>query len=457
MSAPVEAPVLLFLLLACTAPSEPPPVGPAESDVPADPLDSDTPLAPVEDAEPAFAQCIEAYRVPGPLGTDEERAVDAHADVFGVPEELRAGVMIGPDPVHVHLGYPGQDTSRSISFVWHTDRATLASVVEWGPGAELTQRSEGVSFAYGGADRLSYRAHELKLCGRLEPNTTYSYRVGGEGHWSPVYQFTTPGAPGSFDRLTIAMAGDSRGAYETWSRVVRRMESHDPDLYLFSGDMVQTGSNESEWYAWWEATGDVFTRKVMVPAHGNHELLSSNYFATFSLPGNEQWFSLDFGSMTLLSLNDTVSEYPEFLETEQVAFLHKQLSATTAPWTVAMHHQAMYSICSQHRSRQDIRGWWGPELDEHAVDLVLAGHNHIYERSFPIRSGAVQPPGQGTTYLVAGGAGAPLYRRFEADWFNEVVNPVEHYVIAELGPEAIVVTVRDLSDNVVDRFEIPAG
>lgn len=451
---------MLLLLLACTSPLRTP-ADAEPADTPpgmASGLDTDPATPPVEEpAElPMVRQCLQGYQVPGLRGAIDPRPVDLHADVFGAPQELAPGVLVGPDPLHVHLGVPGQDAARSVSFVWHTDLGTLSSVVEWGVGDVLTERSEGVSFAYGGSDGMSYRVHELKLCDQLEPGTTYSYRVGGEGHWSPVWQFTTPGTPDTLDHFVIAMTGDSRGAYETWGRVVAKMEAHDPDLYLFSGDMVQAGSNETEWYAWWEATGDVFARKVIVPSHGNHEFLAANYLATFSMPNNEQWFSIDFGTLTLVSLNDTVSDYPDFLEKEQVVFLHEQLSASTAPWKIAMHHQAMYSICSVHGSREDVRGWWAREMDEHGVDLVLAGHNHIYERSVPIRGGAEALPGKGTVYVVAGGAGAPLYPRFTPEWFNKVVKSTEHYVIAEVTPTEIVVTVRDLMDNVIDRFVVPA-
>ncbi|HMV69609.1 MAG TPA: metallophosphoesterase family protein [Myxococcota bacterium] len=428
------------LLVGCLSPTEPAHDPPVEADTPAE---AATPYA-----------CEVGYSVPGALGSLDPRVPDAHALVFGEPREVAAGVRVGPDPVHVHLGYPSSDAARSLSVVWQTDPDTRATAIEWGVGA-MDHSAEGVSFTLG--DDPTYRTHEIRLCGALEPDTTYSYRVGAEGHWSPVYQFTTPPAPGPEARFTLAMTGDSRGSYEEWAMVVARMEAHDPDLVLFSGDMVSSGASDGEWYAWWEAAGDVFARKVVLPAHGNHEILAASYFANFSLPGNEQWYSVDYASMTLVSLNDTVSDYPEFLQDDQVAFLHERLGASAAPWKVAMHHQAMFTACDQHRSRTDLRGWWTPELDEHGVDLVLAGHNHIYERSVPIRAEAKVDPGQGAVYVVAGGAGAPLYPKFTPDWFTDVVQTTEHYLIAEFGPDAIVVTVRDLDDNVIDSFEIPAG
>ena len=56
---------------------------------------------------------------------------------------------------------------------------------------------------------------------------------------------------------------------------------------------------------------------------------------------------------------------------------------------------------------------------------------------------------------MTGGAGAPLYNDFKPEWFNEVVNPTKHYVIAEFGPEGVTLTARDMSDTVIDSVMIP--
>jgi hypothetical protein len=123
---------------------------------------------------PTVDQCSETYVVPGTLGTVLDEAVEPHQLVFGAPEQIGgpSSPSVGPDPKHVHLGWPGRDTSTSVSFVWSTDRGTLASLVEWGKEGEERTVTEGVSYTYGGADQHQFRVHELKLCGRLEPGTT---------------------------------------------------------------------------------------------------------------------------------------------------------------------------------------------------------------------------------------------------------------------------------------------
>ena len=56
------------------------------------------------------------------------------------------------------------------------------------------------------------------------------------------------------------MVGDSRGAYEIWGQVLAAMDAEDPDLVLFSGDIIDLGLLQPQWDAWFEASGDVLTR-----------------------------------------------------------------------------------------------------------------------------------------------------------------------------------------------------
>ena len=412
----------------------------------------ETPGAADDTAVGATGDCVAAVTVPiGTTGDDDDTVpADPHALVFGSET---------PDPYAVRLGWPSRDPSTSVSMLWRTDVDTLASVVEIGPADTFPEGAtavEGYTFLFGGGEvgEGAYRVHEVRLCGAVQPGTTYSYRVGGEGHWSPTYTFSTPGAPGSFDTFRVAIAGDSRGDYATWAAAIAAMESHAPDLYLFSGDMVELGANQSEWEDWFAATGDLLARKPFLAAHGNHEFLAQHYFAQFGFPGNEEWYAVEWGDLLVLSLNDTVRSDDD-IDSVQKAFIEQELAATSRPWRVAMHHQPAYSACTAHDSNLEVREAWSGAFEEGGVQVVTAGHNHIYERSVPIRAGEQVAEGDGTVYLVSGGAGADLYENTDDAWWNAVANPVEHYVIADFGPSQADFVVRDLDGNVIDQFSVP--
>ena len=218
--------------------------------------------------------------------------------------------------------------------------------------------------------------------------------------------------------------------------------------------MVDLGPIQEQWDAWFEATGDLLASKALVPAHGNHEFFATHYFASFTLPGNEQWFHHRYGNLALLSLNDTVVDIDD-IATHQPEYIAEVLGSSDAEWRFAYHHQSPYTTNNTHASNTNVREHWVPQYEAHGVQAVLNGHNHTYERSVPIRAGVEVAPGEGPIYVVSGGAGAPLYTGHTADWFNVVATAVEHYMIIDITATEATFTAYDLSGNAVDSFTIP--
>jgi hypothetical protein len=124
----------------------------------------------------------------------------------------------------------------------------------------------------------------------------------------------------------------------------------------------------------------------------------------------------------------------------QAAWLKQRLAAFRADpaidFIIAFYHHCAFSTCSSHSSDGGVRSTLGPLFAEYQVDLAIQGHNHLYERTNPIRYDAaknsgtssvqavshsprdaavVHPATEGTTYVVVGSAGRPRY-----DWGGPV-------------------------------------
>ena len=74
----------------------------------------------------------------------------------------------------------------------------------------------------------------------------------------------------------------------------------------------------------------------------------------------------------------------------QTAWLQRVLSTArrdeTIDWIVVqMHQDALTSSITGNGSDLGIREAWLPLFDQYEVDLVVCGHDHDYERSFPVR------------------------------------------------------------------------
>ena len=77
-----------------------------------------------------------------------------------------------------------------------------------------------------------------------------------------------------------------------------------------------------------------------------------------------------------------------------------------APWKIAFFHHPFWSS-GEHGSAVGLRRQYAPIFEETGVALVLAGHDHDYERSKPMRGDGVAPPGtRGIPYVVVGCGGA---------------------------------------------------
>ena len=91
----------------------------------------------------------------------------------------------------------------------------------------------------------------------------------------------------------------------------------------------------------------------------------------------------------------------------------RTLRASTARWKIAVHHQPAWSSDDDdygdaysgptNAGDPEIRKDFVDLYERYGVDMVLSGHIHSYERSWPLLGG--RPACGGVTYLQIGGGG----------------------------------------------------
>lgn len=338
---------------------------------------------------------------------------------FGAEPPRDASDRVGsnPTPKHVHLGLMG-DPRTSIVAQWRTedDDETKATVIRYALGAnltadQLTETRTGITFGYKATGVEIYQVHQAHLCG-LQPGSTYSYQVGAEGAFSPVYSFrTAPDVAANPDaEVVFGYLGDSRDGYGVWSMLVAEMQTRAPDLILYSGDAVTVGLTQFEWEEFFERAEPLLARTPFVSAHGNHEVNAVNYYAQIAMPGDQETFGFDYGHAHITVANDSPEDIA-FLTGKFRNAIESDLAANQNDrWKLFMHHKPMWSASTRHGSSVVLQDAWGPLIDQYGVDLVLAGHDHDYEVTKPLfDKQPVASPSNGTVYVVAGGAGAELY------------------------------------------------
>ena len=162
--------------------------------------------------------------------------------------------------------------------------------------------------------------------------------------------------------------------------------------------------------------GDTTKRlmKWIRPALGNHEYQTpgaSAYFTYFGDRAGERgkgYYAYDLGEWRVIVLNTEMMPLsmvdPE--GSDQGAWLHAELKRPPKKCTVAYFHRPLWSS-GGHGGFAEMRGVF-EILHAAGVDLVLAGHEHHYERFAPMTPAGVVDTVGGITQIVIGTGGATL-------------------------------------------------
>lgn len=267
----------------------------------------------------------------------------------------------------------------------------------------------------------TFFVYEAPLVG-LKPDTSYSYVVELGGQRSAVSRFRTFGTDPS--EVRFIAYGDTRSNPQTHAAVARHFLRYKPDFILHTGDLVARGRDYSLWgREFFDPLKGIIDHVPVLPAIGNHEDDGTNYFAYFHLPQPERWYSFDLGPVHVLAL-DFHFESPT---NEQFTFARQDLLKSQAPWKVVFLHVPMFNI-GGHAST------WGheaylPLFHETKVDLVIAGHSHLYERFHPVTPKA-DPAAWPIIHITSGGGGATLYPVYEHPALASAIS-TNHYIVFE--------------------------
>lgn len=355
-------------------------------------------------------------------------------------------------PEGLHLTYPTGDASSTLAILWTTPNTTRESVVEIGESPDTLDRVYwGTTLTYPGLDGRV--VHEVHLCDLPAGKTLY-YRAGGDGAWSEVHSFATAPSPTDTDwDITFGVTGDSRSdTFDLWHDAVEQMRALGAEFIVFSGDAVEAGPVQAQWDRFFEQGQPGMAEMPYIPANGNHDLLVANYYGQFALGNDEINFPVQYGQIAFVSMTDFYPADQSVIGGAFAEYLDAQLTAMdSSTWKFVVNHRPFYSASTRHGSADDIIADWAPILDAHEVDMVFNGHDHNYERSKPIRNGAVAT--DGTIYTVIAGVGAPLYDN-GAQWWTEISEKIPSFAIVHATPTQVEYTAYRLDGTTIDSLTL---
>ena len=147
------------------------------------------------------------------------------------------------------------------------------------------------------------------------------------------------------------------------------------------------------------------------PVPGNHEYETPgaagyfDYFGAAAGEGRTGYYSFMAGDWLILMLNSNI---PAGRNSAQWEFVRAELNAQRTPCTMAVWHHPLFTS-GPNGPNAFMRDMWAL-LETAKVELVLNGHDHLYERFARQTSDGRADPVLGIRQLTAGTGGAELYR-----------------------------------------------
>ena len=322
------------------------------------------------------------------------------------------GTLTGStQPQQIHLQTTDQPTSMVV--IWATEGRSTGEV-EWNG-----QTASSTDYCYN-----HDMAFHMATMTDLIPGEEVAYRVGSGDSWSDEYTFT-PIDPNlkHFEWISIADHGDSSEGMDVSEAIISDTEAQ---LVTISGDISYADGEQSAWDDWFNVQQDSMTVIPWITGVGNHENEPGYGFTPYEhrfdsdgqIESEVFWYSRVIPGVHMIFMSTEHDYEPGSV---QYSWLEQELQSvdrTNTPFVIVYGHSPMYSSNSYHGSEVELRTAVEQLYVDNGVDFVIAGHDHFYERPWPVSAEVVMDTGNGfdrfargeaPIHLVIGMAGRSAY------------------------------------------------
>jgi len=205
-------------------------------------------------------------------------------------------------------------------------------------------------------------------------------------------QTALPNAPNS---VKFGVIGDSgtgdQGQFDAAKEMAKARATFAFDRVIMLGDNIYGGQGPRD-------LADKFAKpyKALLDAGvkfyaslGNHDDPANRAYPLWNM-GGERYYTYATQNVRFFALDSSQ------LDDKQVAWLENALKNAREEWKICYFHHPIYSDGGRHGSSVDLRVVLEPLFVAHGVNVVFAGHDHIYERLTPQK---------GIYYFVEGASG----------------------------------------------------
>ena len=351
-----------------------------------------------------------------------------------------------PSAVHVVKGpYLTQLTESGVDVRFELDAPGVATV-------DVTRDGDAKApppRSFGGEARTPSAMQLVSLAG-LDPLTHYTYDLRLGGQTVGKGSFTTAPKLDSGAPLKFIVYGDDRTNPDVHRAIVRAIKDTPSDFLVNTGDMVADGASAADWQSFFDIEAPLLRDHALFACIGNHELYDdaaganfSRYLGFVDATGTRQPYGTARLSDTRFFFLNAMHDWsagPErqWLERE----LGRADTETGLRWRIAVVHHSPWSSGPHGPNTKFVAAHIPELLSAHKVDLILGGHDHIYER------------GEGTgglKYMLSGGGGAPLYRVEHEVPATAKAESSYHFIEFATSADAIRTVARRVDGSIVEK------
>lgn len=280
---------------------------------------------------------------------------------------------------------------------------------------------------------------------RLPHDVPVAYEVRSDvGQFGPMpfRQGVSRGKPFRF-----AAFGDTRTGHQIHRLLVDTLVREDIHFVINSGDLVEFGGYREDWITFFRIEQALMAQRFLFAVVGNHDdspqRYFERYFVTDLYAAGPRYYRQDYGDVRFVAMD---SEVDIGRGSAQWNFIERSLEqgAIEGRWMVLSLHRPPYSS-GEHGSDLGMRAIVDELAPKYGVEIVLAGHDHDYERTKPI---------EGVTHIVAASAGATIRPVSPSD-FTAVLRTEPHIVIFDVERDRLVGRTINLQGETFDSFVIP--
>ncbi len=184
--------------------------------------------------------------------------------------------------------------------------------------------------------------------------------------------------------FNIAAAGDW-GCDPATEDTVDNIITKSPEVVIGLGDNAYEPDVDC-WFDIVEPIDDIMKNVI-----GNHDIedghldeILEHYDDDYQ---SEQYYTYRYGNALVLVMS---TEIPFDEDSEQYEFVGESLETASVDsridWIIVAMHRQMYASPTDNVGHEelDLREAYHPLFQKYGVDLVLYGHNHNYERTYPL-------------------------------------------------------------------------